>query len=168
MEESMQPRLNPYQAAPEMMKALMALEEAVRGSGLEASLIDLVKTRASQINGCAYCIHMHTAEARSRGESEERLYLLDAWRESPLYTDRERAALAWTEAVTLISETHVPDDVYEEVMKYFTEKEIVDLTLAIIAINGWNRLNVAFRTVAGDYKPKQISKPKLVMDQSSA
>lgn len=93
---------------------------------------------------------------------------VSAWRESPFYTNRERAALAWTEAVTLVSETHVPDDVYEEVMKYFTEKEVVDLTLAIIAINGWNRLNVAFRTVAGDYKPKQISKPKLVMDQSSA
>jgi AhpD family alkylhydroperoxidase len=110
----MTPRLNPYKASPEAMKALVALENYVQGSGLDHSLIDLVKTRASQINGCAYCIHMHTSEARARGETEERLYLLDAWHESPLYSERERAALAWTEAVRLVSETHVPDAVYDQ------------------------------------------------------
>jgi len=143
----MQPRLNPYKAAPEMMKALGALETAVQGSGLEQSLIDLVKTRASQINGCAYCIHMHTREARGRGESEERLYLLDAWHESPLYSDRERAALAWTEAVTLVSQTHVPDGVYEEVGKAFTEAELVKLTMLVATINAWNRIAISFRSV---------------------
>jgi AhpD family alkylhydroperoxidase len=110
----MTPRLNPYKAAPEAMNALVALENYVQESGLDHSLVDLVKTRASQINGCAYCIHMHTSEARARGETEERLYLLNAWRESPLYSERECAALAWTEAVTLVSETHVPDVVYDQ------------------------------------------------------
>lgn len=143
----MQPRLNAYKAAPDMMKALGALESTVQASGLEPSLIDLVKTRASQINGCAYCIHMHTKEARGRGESEQRLYLLDAWRESPLYSDRERAALAWTEAVTLVSQTHVPDSVYEEVRKSFSEAEIVKLTMLIATINAWNRIAISFRSV---------------------
>src|SRR3954466_4281086 len=124
----MQPRLNPYKVAPEMMKVLAALETAVQGSDLEQSLIDLVKTRASQINGCAFCIHMHTTDARGRGESEERLYLLDAWRETPLYSGRERAALAWTEAVTLVTQSHVPDSVYDDVRKAFSEAEIVRLT----------------------------------------
>src|SRR6266704_3596871 len=119
----MQPRLNPYQAAPEAMKALTELEKYVRNSGIEPSLIDLVKTRASQINGCAFCIHMHTKDARARGETEERLYLLDAWHESPLYTERERAALAWTESVTLVAQTHVPDAVYDEVKRHFAEGE---------------------------------------------
>ncbi|MDG6933223.1 MAG: carboxymuconolactone decarboxylase family protein [Nitrososphaerota archaeon] len=164
----MKPRIKYNDVAPGVREAMLSLEKYVHSSGLESSLLNLVKIRASQINNCAWCLDMHTKDARAEGESEQRIYQLSAWRESPFYTDRERAALAWTEAVTLVSETHVPDDVYEEVMKYFTEKEIVDLTLAIIAINGWNRLNVAFRTVAGDYKPKQISKPKLVMDQSSA
>src|SRR5579864_8247258 len=109
----MKPRLDPRDIAPEAMKSIMALESYVQASGLEPSLIELVKTRASQINGCAYCLHMHTRDARAKGESEERLYLLDAWRESPLYTERERAALAWAEAVTLVAETHVPDEVYE-------------------------------------------------------
>ena len=118
----MNPRLNPYQAAPNTLKALMALESEVQGSGLEQSLIELVKTRASQINGCAFCINMHTQDARKHGETEQRLYLLDAWRESPVYSDRERAALAWTEAVTRISETHAPDDVYEEVRKQFSKR----------------------------------------------
>ena len=106
-----------------------------------------MKTRASQINGCAYCLHMHTRDARARGESEERLYLLDAWRESPLYTERERAALAWTEAVTLVSETHVPDDVYEEVRRHFAEDELVKLTLLVATINAWNRMAISFRSV---------------------
>src|SRR5919202_3933226 len=143
----MTPRLNPYKAAPDAIKAISDLEGYVQACGLEPNLLDLIKTRASQINGCAYCIHMHTHEARARGESEERLYLLDAWRESPLYSERERAALAWTEAVTLISETHVPDAVYEEARRHFTEEELVKLTVAIGAINTWNRIAIGFRAV---------------------
>jgi AhpD family alkylhydroperoxidase len=143
----MKARLNPYQAAPEEMKALTALENAIQASGLEPSLIDLVKTRASQINGCAFCIHMHTRDARARGKREERLYLLDAWRESPLYSDRERAALEWTEAVTLVSQTHVPDAVYDEVTRHFAEGELVKLTLLIATINAWNRIAISFRSV---------------------
>ena len=143
----MKPRMNFYQAAPETMKALVALEAQIQASGLEKSLIELVKTRASQINGCAFCINMHTADARKQGETEQRLYLLSAWRESPLYTDRERAALAWTEAVTLISQTHAPEDVYNEVRAHFSEAETVNLTALIGAINAWNRLAIAFRAV---------------------
>ena len=143
----MKPRLNPYRAAPEVMQALVALENAVQASGLEQTLIDLVKTRASQINGCAYCIHMHTREARGRGETEERLYLLDAWRESPLYSDRERAALAWTEALTLISQTHAPDAVYDEVRQHFAEDELVKLSLLVATINAWNRIAIGFRSM---------------------
>jgi AhpD family alkylhydroperoxidase len=143
----MKPRLNPYQASPEAMKAVAALEAYVKGSGLEPSLIELIKTRASQINGCAYCLHMHTRDARAKGESEERLYLLDAWRESPLYTDRERAALAWTEAVTLVSQTHVPDEVYEAARRHFSEEELVKLTVAVATINAWNRISISFRAV---------------------
>jgi AhpD family alkylhydroperoxidase len=143
----MKARLNPYRLAPEVMNAMSALEKAVVESGLERPLIHLVKTRASQINGCAYCIHMHTGEARRDGESEERLYLLDAWRESPLYTDRERAALAWTEAVTLISETHAPDALYEATRAQFDEAELVKLTMVIVAINAWNRIAIGFRMV---------------------
>jgi len=118
-----------------------------------ASLIDLIKLRASQINGCAYCIDMHTKDARSRGESEQRLYELDAWRETPFYTERERAALAWTEAVTLIAVEHVPDEVYKQAREQFTEQELVNLTLALVAINGWNRFAISFRTVPGTYQP---------------
>jgi AhpD family alkylhydroperoxidase len=143
----MKPRLNAYQAAPDTMKALGALETHVQGSGLEQSLIELVKTRASQINGCAFCINMHTQDARKHGETEQRLYLLNAWRESPVYTDRERAALAWTEAVTLVSETHVPDDVYEEVRSQFSEQEAVNLTMLVATINAWNRIAISFRSV---------------------
>ena len=144
----MNPRLNPHQAAPEAMKALLALENYVQQSGLDHSLIDLVKTRASQMNGCAYCIHMHTGEARARGETEERLYLLDAWHESPLYSERERAALAWTEAMTLLSETHVPDRVYDQAREQFSEAELVNLTLCVAAaINAWNRIAISFRAV---------------------
>ena len=143
----MTPRLNPYKAAPEAMKALAALENYVQESGLDHSLIDLVKIRASQINGCAYCIHMHTSEARARGETEERLYLLDAWHESPLYSERERAALAWTEAVTLVSEAHVPDAVFDQARQQFSETELVNLTLCVAAINAWNRMAISFRSV---------------------
>jgi AhpD family alkylhydroperoxidase len=143
----MQPRLNYLKAAPETIKAAQALEGVLKNSGLEASLYHLVKTRASQINGCAYCIHMHTRDARAHGETEERLYLLDAWRESPLYSDRERAALAWTEALTHISETHAPDDLYEEVRKHFNEQETVNLTMLIGMINLWNRLAISMRSI---------------------
>ncbi len=143
----MNPRLNPYQAAPATMKAIAALEGHVANSGIEPSLYELVKTRASQINGCAYCLHMHTRDARARGESEERLYLLDAWRESPLYTERERAALGWTEAVTLISQTHAPDEDYAEARRHFSEEELVNRTAAIATINVWNRMAIGFRAV---------------------
>jgi AhpD family alkylhydroperoxidase len=143
----MKPRINFYQAAPDTIKALNALEAQIQGSGLEQSLIELVKTRASQINGCAFCINMHTQDARKHGETEQRLYLLNAWREAPLYTDRERAALAWTEAVTLISETHAPEDIYNEVRAHFSETETVNLTALIATINSWNRLAIAFRAV---------------------
>ena len=143
----MKSRINFYQAAPETIKSLSALETLVQGSGLEQSLIELVKTRASQINGCAFCINMHTQDARKHGETEQRLYLLNAWHEAPVYTDRERAALAWTEAVTLISETHAPDDVYDEVRKHFSETETVNLTMLIGTINMWNRLAIAFRAL---------------------
>ena len=122
----MKPRMNFFKAAPDTIKALVAVEDQIKASGLDQSLIELVKTRASQINGCAYCVDMHTTDARKHGETEQRLYLLSAWRESPLYTDRERAALAWTEALTLISETHAPDDVYEAMRAQFSEAEAVN------------------------------------------
>jgi len=143
----MKPRMNFLQAAPETVNALMALENQVTSSGLEQSLIELVKTRASQINGCAYCINMHTQDARKHGETEQRLYLLNAWQESPVYTDRERAALAWTDAVTRISETHAPDDVYQQVRAQFSEAETVNLTMLIATINAWNRLAISFRAM---------------------
>lgn len=134
---------------------MYGLEAYVRQSGLEHSLLELVKTRASQTNGCAYCVDMHTKDARAAGESEQRLYTLSAWQETPFYTERERAALAWTEAVTQITPGHVPDEIYRAVRPHFTEKELVDLTLAIVAINGWNRLAISFRAVAGTYQPRQ-------------
>ncbi|MDE2264610.1 MAG: carboxymuconolactone decarboxylase family protein [Alphaproteobacteria bacterium] len=143
----MKPRLNPYKAAPEAIKALTLLEGFTQASGLDRGLLDLVKTRASQINGCAYCVHMHTREARAHGESEERLYMLSAWQESPLFSERERAALAWTEAVTLVSTSHVPDDVYDMAREHFCQEELVNLTVAISAINAWNRIGVSFRAV---------------------
>jgi AhpD family alkylhydroperoxidase len=143
----MKPRMNFYQAAPETVNALLALENQVKSSGLEQSLIELVKTRASHINGCAYCIDMHTQDARKHGETEQRLYLLNAWRESPVYSERERAALAWTDAVTLISETHAPDDIYQQVRAQFSEAETVNLTMLIATINAWNRLAISFRAV---------------------
>lgn len=141
-------------SGPAVARAMYALEKQVRESGLEESLLDLVRLRASLINGCAYCIDMHTKDARLRGETEQRLYELSAWREAPFYTDRERAALEWTEAVTLISQTHVPDDVYESVRRHFSEEELVNLTAAVIAINGWNRVAISFRAEPGTYQPK--------------
>jgi len=143
----MQPRLNPFKLAPGAYKAMQALQAYVSQCGLEPKLMELVKTRASQINGCAFCLAMHTRDARKMGESEERLYLLDAWREAPLYSERERAALAWTEALTLVSETHVPDEVYAEARRCFSEVELVNLTMAVVAINSWNRIQVAFRAL---------------------
>ena len=143
----LKPRLNPFEAAASTMKSMLDLEHGVRNSGLEHSLIELVKIRTSQINGCAYCIHMHTKDARAQGETEERIYLLDAWRESPLYSDRERAALAWTEALTLVAQTHAPDEVYEALTAHFTPEEQVKLTLAIGTINVWNRVAIGFRSI---------------------
>jgi AhpD family alkylhydroperoxidase len=124
---------------------------------LDRRLFELIEIRASQINGCAYCIDMHTKDARLHGETEQRIYALNAWRETPFFTDRERAALEWTEAVTEVSESHVPDDVYERVAKHFTEEELVALTLGVIVINGWNRLSVSFRPVVGSYQPKAVT-----------
>lgn len=142
----MQPRLDALAVAPDAIKAVVAMATYVKGTGLEGSLLELVKIRASQINGCAYCIEMHTREAREAGETEERIYLLSAWRESSFYTQRERAALAWTEALTLIAETHAPDDVYDALKPHFTPQETVNLTLAIGAINLFNRLAIGLRT----------------------
>ncbi|MBX6342449.1 MAG: carboxymuconolactone decarboxylase family protein [Thermomicrobiaceae bacterium] len=150
----MEQRIDYRRVAPGVTQAMRALEGYVRESGLEPTLLELVKVRASQINGCAYCLDMHTKDARALGESEQRLYALSAWREAPFYTDRERAALAWTEALTLVAVDHVPDAVYEEARRHFTEKELVDLTVAVVAINGWNRLAIALRSpVPGSYQP---------------
>lgn len=143
----MTPRLNPYRAAPDAIEAMKALEAYVRTCGLEHSLIELVKLRASQINGCAYCIHMHSNDARRAGETEDRMQLLPAWRESPLYTERERAALAWTESLTLVAATGAPDADYEAAREAFSEEELVKLSLLICTINGWNRLMVGFRQI---------------------
>jgi AhpD family alkylhydroperoxidase len=150
----MQPRLRADQVSPAALHAMYSLEMFVRKSSkLEHSLIELVKMRASQINGCAYCIDMHSKDARAAGETEQRLYALSAWRETPFFSDRERAGLAWTEAVTLISEGHVPDAVYEEAKQHFSDEELVNLTMAVVTINSWNRLSIAFRAVPGEYQP---------------
>jgi AhpD family alkylhydroperoxidase len=149
----MEARFDYAKVAPGAYHALLGLEKYLHESGLEESLLHLIKLRTSQINGCAYCLDMHWKDLRAIGEGEQRLYSLDAWEESPYYTERERAALAWTEAVTRVADTHVPDLVYEEVRKHFNEKELADLTLAIATINAWNRLSIAARTVPGTYKP---------------
>ena len=151
----MQPRFDYKKASPEATKAMMDLHAYVHRCGLDHQLMELVKLRASQINGCAHCMDMHTKELRADGESEQRLYLLNAWRESPFYSDRERAALAWTEAVTLLPGSEVPDDVYEAARAQFSEEELVNLTLALVAINGANRLNIAFRTVPGSHQARR-------------
>jgi AhpD family alkylhydroperoxidase len=132
---------------------MLGLEQYLRGCGLEAPLLHLVMMRASQMNGCAYCLDMHSKDARAAGETEQRLYLLDAWRESPFYSDRERAALAWTEALTAIADGHASDEVYAQARERFNEKELADLSLAIVAINGWNRLSIGFRAEPGRYQP---------------
>ncbi len=155
----MQSRLDVQKIDPQAYRAMAGLEAYVRNSGLEPSLVELMKMRASQINGCAYCIDMHSKDARAQGETEQRLYALNAWRETPFYSDRERAALAWTEALTLVSETHAPEDVYEETRRHFSETELVALTMAIVAINSWNRLAIGFRAVPGTYQPKARVEP---------
>jgi AhpD family alkylhydroperoxidase len=156
----MEPRINFPKVAPGALEAMLAFSSYVHKSGLEQNLLNIVFLRASQINGCAYCIDMHWKDLRAAGEGEQRLYGLDAWEESPYYSDRERAALAWTESVTNIQKDHVPDEVYERVRKFFTEKELVDLTVAITQINGWNRLNIALRTVPGAYQPAKARELK--------
>jgi len=138
--------------SPEPLQAMMALEKYIASCGLDHKFVHLLKLRASQINGCAFCIDMHSIDARAEGETEQRLYALDAWRETPFFTDRERAALAWIEAITLVSQTHVPDAVYEEVKKHSSEKEIFDLTFVATTINAWNRIAISARTPPGTYK----------------
>lgn len=150
----MQPRIDYSKAPAGALQVMQGLEGYIRQSGLEHSLLELIKTRASQLNGCAYCIDMHTKDARAQGETEQRLYALSAWRETPFFSDRERAALEWTESLTLISENHVPDDVYERVRQHFSETELINLTMAVVAINGWNRIAISFRAVPGTYQAK--------------
>jgi AhpD family alkylhydroperoxidase len=136
---------------------MLALQKEVEASGLDRLVLGLVEIRASQMNGCAYCIDMHTKDARAMGETEQRIYALNAWRETPFFTDRERAALEWTETVTRVGETHVPDEVYERVRQQFSESELVALTFATVAINGWNRLAISFRIPAGSYQPQAVA-----------
>lgn len=150
----MESRVNPYKAAPKVYQAMAALQAVANSGGLEAPLMELVKMRASQINGCAYCLDMHSKDARAAGETEQRLYLLDAWRESPFYSERERAALEWTEALTTVSVERVPDKAYAYAKAQFSDQELSYLSLAIVAINGWNRLQIAFRAEPGHYQPK--------------
>lgn len=149
----MESRLDIRKYAGEALQAMYAIEKYLEECGLEPGLLHLIKMRASQMNGCAYCIDMHSKDARALGETEQRLYELNAWRETPFYSERERAALAWAETLTLVSETHVPDNAYEDVRKQFSEKEVVDLTYAIATINSWNRIAIALRAVPGRYKP---------------
>ena len=149
----MNPRVNLLNV-PKTLQPMLALQQYVDTTGLGSQLLHLVQMRASQINGCAYCIDMHTKDARAEGETEQRLYALDAWRETPFYNERERAALEWTEAVTNVKEGHVPDEVYESVRKQFSQSELADLTLAVAVINSWNRLSIALRAVPGTYKPR--------------
>ncbi|MBL8101564.1 MAG: carboxymuconolactone decarboxylase family protein [Anaerolineales bacterium] len=161
----MEQRLDYSKTAPDGIGILRQLERYLKKTGLEPDLVELVKLRASQINGCAYCIDMHTKDARSHGESEQRLYGVTAWREMPFYSERERAALVWTESVTRINKDQVPDEIYRQASQHFTEKEMVDLTLAVIAINSWNRLAISFRTPAGSYQPGHpVSKKNLLKE----
>lgn len=148
----MQQRLDYQKIAPDALKGMLEIEKYIAKSGLEFSLYELVKLRASQINGCAYCIDMHTKDARKAGETEQRLYALSAWKETSFYSDRERAALIWTETLTRISENEVSDETYQAVREHFEENELITLTMAIVSINGWNRLAIGFRTVPGSYK----------------
>lgn len=158
----MQPRLDYGKAAPKALQAMYAINNYSKHCGLEPSLLELVKIRASQLNRCAYCLDMHTKDARAMGESEQRIYALSAWHEAPFYTERERAALALTEAVTLIADKPVSDEVYEQARQYFTDEELVNLTMNIITINSWNRLSVTFRAVPGDYQPQRSVEQSVV------
>ncbi|HEX5471940.1 MAG TPA: carboxymuconolactone decarboxylase family protein [Lacipirellulaceae bacterium] len=151
-------RIDYKNVSPAVTKAMFGLQAAVNHSGLEHSLLELVKLRASQINGCAHCIEMHFKDAKAQGETDGRLYLLDAWREAPFYSARERAALLWCETLTLISERGAPDKIFEEVHKEFTDDELANLTLAIVAINGWNRFAIGFRADVGNYQPGEVQK----------
>lgn len=153
----MKPRMNALNASPKAMQAMLGLEKHLHECGLEENLIHLMKLRVSQMNGCAYCIDMHWKDLRAAGEGEQRLYELDAWREAPFYTDRERAALAWAEGVTRVTDGHVPDALYEETRRHFDEAELADLTLAVTTINAWNRLAIAFRSPAGTYQPEAVA-----------
>ncbi|HEY9463733.1 MAG TPA: carboxymuconolactone decarboxylase family protein [Vicinamibacterales bacterium] len=158
----MKARIDLKHVNPGIMRAMLGLERQVHQAGFDHKLLDLVRMRASQINGCAYCLDMHSKDTRANGETEQRLYGLEAWRETPYYSERERAALEWTEALTLVADTHVPDDVYERVRQQFSEDELAHLSLAVVAINGWNRLNIAARTVPGDYVPGSLEKLQTV------
>lgn len=149
----MKQRINGYEKGRGALQALSSFGSYLAKSSIERPLLDLICFRVSQINGCAYCLDMHSKDLRAAGESEQRLYVLDAWREAPFYTDRERAALAWAEAVTNLTDGHVPDEVYEQARKQFSEEELIDLTVGVIAINSYNRMNIAFRTTAGTYQP---------------
>ena len=151
----MKQRLNFLEVAPDVVKAMFSLGRQLDRSGLEKSLLDLVYFRVSQINGCAFCLDMHSKDLRAAGETEQRLYVLEAWRDSPFYTERERAALAFAEAATVLKDKDVPDEVYEQARAQFSEQELVNLTLAVVSINGWNRLNLAFRTTPGAHQPGQ-------------
>jgi len=151
----MEPRIAYNKYSPDALHAMFALEKHLKSSTIEEKLLHLIKLRASQINGCAYCIDMHSIDARALGDTEQRLYALNAWREAPFFTSRERAALEWTEALTLISQNHVPDYLYEFVRKEFTENELVDLTYAVATINAWNRIAISMRAVPGQYHPAE-------------
>jgi AhpD family alkylhydroperoxidase len=154
----MKARIDLMHVNPGVIQAMLGLERQVRQAGFDDKLLDLVRMRASQLNGCSYCLDMHSKDARAAGETEQRLYGLDAWRETPYYSARERAALEWTEALTLVAETHAPNDVYERVREQFSEDELVHLSLANVAINGWNRLNIAAGTVPGGYVAGSLAK----------
>jgi AhpD family alkylhydroperoxidase len=154
----MKARIDLMHVNPGIIHAMLGLERQVRQAGFDEKLLDLVRMRASQLNGCSYCLDMHSKDARAAGETEQRLYGLDAWRETPYYSARERAALEWTEALTFVAESRVPDDVYQRVREQFSEDELVHLSLAIVAINGWNRLNIAARTVPGGYVAGSLAK----------
>src|SRR5690348_2802016 len=151
----MNARFDLMHVSPGVIHAILGLEREVRNGHLDGALLELVRMRASQINGCAYCLDMHSKDARANGETEQRLYGLNAWRETPYYTPKERAALEWAESLTFVSETHVPDEVYERVRKEFTPQELVDLTYAVAAINAWNRLAISARAVPGEYQPQK-------------
>lgn len=154
----MKQRIDVAKVSPAAYRAMAGLETYIHSTSLEPGLVHLLKMRVSQINGCAYCLDMHSKDARANGETEQRLYLLDAWRETPFYSDRERAALAWIESVTLITNGHVPDSVFEEARKVFSEQELVDLTMVAVAINGWNRIAISFRAEVGAYQPQKHAK----------